>query len=236
MNIVICDDEPYARSQIRKSIEHFVNTDYDIQIMEFSSGEEFIKKLSDDFNADIIFLDIEMNKIDGIDTAKLIRIHDKKAIIIFVSSHKERVFDTFDCETFNFITKPISEERFNEVFLKAIEKYKLLNAYFIVTWKNENIKLPVDEIKFFESYRKHVIFHTYSGEYQMVAKLSDTLAKLAPYGFIQTHQGYVVNMNLIRRFENLDIILIDGTKVPMSMRKKTTVLSEYAKHIARYKT
>lgn len=103
-------------------------------------------------------------------------------------------------------------------------------------WKNESISLPIERIKFFESYRKHVIFHTYDGEYETIANLSDIVNELACYGFVQTHQGYVVNMNLIRRFDGLDIILVDGSKVPMSQRKKTTVISEYAKYVARYKT
>lgn len=234
MRIAICDDELFGRQQLKEYLER---SEYynNMEIVEFTSGEEFVKSLSHESKIDIVFLDIEMNKIDGIDTAKLIRINDKNIIIIFVSSHRERVFDTFDCETFNFITKPFTEARFNEVLTKAIDKYKLLHADFVLTWKNENIRLPIKEIKFFESYRKHIIFHTYNGEYEMVAKLSDTLDKLSQYDFIQTHQGYVVNMNLIRRFDGLDIILLDGTKVPMSMRKKTEVLSEYAKFVMRCK-
>lgn len=234
MKIVICDDDLSLRKLICEYIRAY-NNESDIQIYEFSSGEELISSLKSGNRIDIIFLDIEMDKIDGVDTAKLIRIQDKDAIIIFISSHSERVFDTFDCETFNFITKPVSQSRFNEVFSKALEKYKLLNGYFIISWKNENIKMPVNKIKFFESYRKHIIFHTYDGEFEMVATLGDTLQKLLLYGFVQTHQGYVVNMNLIKRFDGLDIILTDGTKVPMSMRKRTSVLQSYAKHIERYK-
>lgn len=236
MKIVICDDEAIIRKQLKNNIEQYDKSKLpDLEIFEFASGEDLIKEFSDNKTADIIFLDIEMNKIDGIDTAKLIRIHDKNTIIVFVSSHKERVFDTFDCETFNFITKSFSVERFNQVFEKALDKWKLKNEFFIITWKNESIKVPVDKIKFFESYRKHIIFHTYDGEYEMVATLSDTLKKLTPYGFTQTHQGYAVNMNLIKRFDGLDIILLDGTKVTMSSRKRKQVLMEYAKHIARYK-
>jgi len=235
MKIVICDDETSVRKQVRKYIENYENLLSEVQILEYKSGEELVKSVNCENTADIIFLDIEMSKTDGIDTAKLIRIHDKNAIIIFISSHTERVFDTFECETFNFITKPFSQERFDNVFGKALDKYKLINGYFVITWKNENIKVPVNKIKFFESYKKHIIFHTYDGEFEMVTTLSDTLNQLSLYGFFQTHQGYVVNMNLIKRFDGLDIILVDGTKVPMSMRKKACVLKAYAKHIARYK-
>lgn len=234
MKVVICDDDAVIRKQIIGFIKNYGEDLSDINLYEFSSGEKLISTIGEK-NLDIIFLDIEMDKIDGVDTAKLIRIHDKNAIIIFISSHTERVFDTFDCETFNFITKPITQERFNKVFSKALEKYKLLNGYFIISWRNENIKMPISKIKFFECYRKHIIFHTYDGELEMVATLGDTLHQLAIYGFTQTHQGYVVNMNLIKRFEGMDIILTDGTKVPMSSRKRTDVLKEYAKHVARYK-
>lgn len=233
MKIAICDDELNARKQQREFIEKYDSTQHFV-IEEFSSGEELVQALKNR-HIDIIFLDIEMEKINGIDTAKLIRINDQKAIIIFVSSHQERVFDSFECEAFNFITKPFTQERFNSVFTKAIEKYKFLNKSIVITLKGDSVELPVKKIKYFESYRKHLIFYTYDGEYQIIANLSDVLNELAPYGFLQTHQGYVVNMNLIKRFEGLNIILIDGTKVPISFRKKATVVSEYAKYIARYK-
>lgn len=233
MKIIICDDEPLAREQIKDFISHYNQPMPEFELSEFSSGEEIIKNLKNNLPVDIVFLDIELNNIDGIDTAKFIRIYDKKAIIIFVSSHKERVFDTFDCETFNFIIKPFSKEKFNEVFERALNKYKLMHEYFIVTWKNESIKVPIESIKFFEICRKHIIFHTYDGEYEMIATLGETLSKLAPYGFLQTHQGYVVNMNLIKRFDGLDIILVDGTRVMMSSRKRTEVLTEYANYISR---
>lgn len=233
MKIAVCDDEIRAREQMKEYIENY-NCGLDFEIEEFSSGEDLIFKLRQE-HIDIIFLDIEMDKIDGIDTAKLIRINDKKAIIIFVSSHKERVFDSFDCEAFNFITKPFTKEKFNDVFTKAIEKYKFLNESLTISWRGTTVELPIEKIKYFESYKKHIIFHTYDGEFQMVANLSDKLKELSSYGFLQIHQGYVVNMNLISRFDGLDIILVDGTKVPMSLRKKSTVLSEYAKYVARYK-
>lgn len=235
MKIAICDDEQFSRNEIRKYIEQCSLNNYTTEIYEFSSGEEMIRTLKDK-HIDIIFLDIEMEKTDGIDVAKLIRINDKKAIIILVSSHKERVFECFECEIFNFIVKPFTQERFNDVFLKALEKYNFLNKTITIKWKSDYWELPIEKIKFFESYRKHVIFHTYEGEFQIVSPLSDILDELSRFGFIQTHQGYCVNMNLIRRFDGLDIILIDGTKVPMSIRKKAAVMSEYAQYVARFKT
>lgn len=125
MKIAICDDEQFSRDEIKKYIGHCNLNNHTAEIYEFSSGEEMIRTLKNE-HMDMIFLDIEMGKIDGIDTAKLIRINDRKAIIILVSSHKERVFDCFECEIFNFIVKPFTEERFNNVFSKAIEQFIFL--------------------------------------------------------------------------------------------------------------
>lgn len=235
MNIVICDDDINIRTKINEFIKEYDGKEYNFNIYEFESGEKLIESLDQELNADLVFLDIEMDKIDGIDTAKFIKIKNHDSIVIFVSSYKERVFDTFECEPFNFIVKPLNKERFESIFEKGLKKYKLLHKYFMITWENENIKMPVEQIKFFESYRKHIIFHTYDGEYKMVAKLSDTLSKLQHYGFIQTHQGYVVNMNLIKRFDEKDIILVDGTKVPISQRKRASVLKAYAQYVTRCK-
>ena len=235
LKIIICDDEPLAREQIRNYIQTYNQTIPDYELLEFSSGEELVKNCKAHLCADIVFLDIELNNLDGIDTAKLIRIYDKKAIIIFVSSHKERVFDAFDCETFHFITKPFSQEKFDDVLEKALAKYKLQHQYYMIKWRNKSLKMPIEKIKFLEICRRHVVFHTYDGEFQMAATLTDVLNDLAPYGFLQTHQGYVVNMGLIRRIEGLDIMLMDGTKVCISARKRKTVITEYADYISRNK-
>lgn len=233
MKIIICDDEPFAREQIGNYIHNYNQPMPDYELLEFSSGKELVKSCKEHLCADIVFLDIELNNLDGIDTAKLIRIYDKRTIIIFISSHKERVFDAFDCETFHFITKPFSQATFNDVLEKALAKYKLQHQYYMIKWRNQIIKMPIEKIKYLEICRKHVVFHTYDGEFQMAATLTDVLSDLAPYGFLQTHQGYVVNMGQIRRIEGLDIMLMDGTKVYISERKRKNVIIEYANYVTR---
>ena len=235
MRIAICDDVVNDIETIVECIKN--NRDYStsFNIEIFNSAEELVNMYRNGYFADIIFMDIEMDEMTGIDAAKLIRNKDKNVIIIFISNHSERVFETFDCETFNFIVKPFTQEKFNDTFEKAIEKYKLNNAYFIVTWKNENTRILVKNIKYVECYRKHMIFYTFDGIYEMCITLSETLKKLSPFGFIQTHQGYIVNMNHIKKFDNYDIILTDDTKVMISARKKAEVLFKYSEFVERWK-
>lgn len=235
MKIVICDDEKssieYVKECINKSNSQFL----DLEITEFTDGESLIEAVKKDLKIDILFIDIEMKNINGIEAAKFVRKYCCDAIIIFVSNHKERVFETLECEVFNFLTKPFTFEEFDNVFSSAIEKYKLLYKCFIINWKNTSIKLNINEIKYIESYKRHVIFYTIDSKYEMVSKLSDVSKRLLPYGFVQTHQGYCVNMKFIKNFDELDVVLTDNTKVPISMRKRKNVLSSYSKYIEKYK-
>lgn len=235
MKITICDDSPFDVEAIFNLIENenLCIDEYKCELLY--SGTDLLNKYKNGFRTDILFLDIEMPDSSGIDTAKVIREYDKNVIIIFISSHSELVFDTFDCETFNFVTKPINKEKFSNVINMAVLKYKRNNAYFVITKAHESIKLPIDKIKYAECYKKHMIFYTFEGTYEMRITLSETLAKLNQYGFIQTHQGYLVNMNLIKRFDGYDIILKDGTKVMMSARKKAEVLLAYSEFVERWK-
>ena len=149
LHIAICDDEQIIMEQLKKLLEAHRP---DCIVTMYLRGEGLL----DTFNQyDLVFLDIEMPNSSGIDTAKVIREYDKNVIIIFISSHSEFVFDTFDCETFNFITKPINKEKFSNVINMAVLKYKRNNAYFVITKAHESIKLPIDKIKYAECYKKY---------------------------------------------------------------------------------
>ena len=212
MKITICDDSPFDVEAIFNLIENenLCIDEYKCELLY--SGTDLLNKYKNGFRTDILFLDIEMPNSSGIDTAKVIREYDK-----------------------NFVTKKINKEKFSNVINMAVLKYKRNNAYFVITKAHESIKLPIDKIKYAECYKKHMIFYTFEGTYEMRITLSETLAKLNQYGFIQTHQGYLVNMNLIKRFDGYDIILKDGTKVMMSARKKAEVLLAYSEFVERWK-
>lgn len=233
MKIAICDDEEIGRKKIVKEIEANDFFSENVHLTEFASGEKLVKQYEEGFKADIVFLDIQMDKMCGIESAKHIRAIDKKAIIIFVSSHSEKVFNTFDCGVFYFIVKPFSNEHFRNVLEKAIDKYKSENTYFTVTWKNEIAHLNIQEMKYMERSGRHVTFYTNNGNYKADASLSEIFEELEPYGFIQTHQGYLVNMNWIKTFEGNDVILSDGSKVMMSVRKRTEVIRTFTNYIRR---
>lgn len=233
MQIAICDDSMQFRNEILSNLNHCTALSGENKYSQFSSAEDLLNAYNGGKRYDIIFLDVEMKNINGVDAGIKIRKYDTKVIIIFVSSYPKYAVPAYDCEAFYFIVKPIEQNKFIKVVNKAIEKYKLLHQYYIIKNKGDVKKIPINDICFLEIYRKHLIFHTVTGNYETIGKISEALVELSPYGFCQVHQGYLVNMNHIKKFENYDIILLNKERVMMSIRKRSDVLKEYANYLER---
>jgi len=107
MKICICDDSLDVHSDIKKRLNDKINSDDFFEFTDVFSGEELINFYKNKNTFDIIFLDIEMNGISGIDTAQEIRQYDSRVIIIFVSNHSQLMSDAFRVEALQFIVNPI---------------------------------------------------------------------------------------------------------------------------------
>lgn len=233
MKICVCDDNPAVCEEIRKLICDY--TDTAAAVDTFSTGDELIARYSAGNFYDIIFLDIEMSGINGIDAASEIRKYSENAIIIFVSSHKIYVFDAFRCEALHFIVKPINVCEFEDVFRRAINKYRSTQIFLPLKWQNSRMNVKISDITFVESVHRHLRVHTEKQVFEAVGKLSDAYAELKDLGFVQVHQGYLVNMHYIQRFNSNDISLSDGTQIMVSRGKRPEALREYDRFLQKWK-
>lgn len=121
MKIAVCDDEEIFSMKLKKYLEQYYNS-IDLIIDVFKSGEDFIRKiksLTDRY--DIVFLDIEMSPIDGIETAKKLRENNKDVIIIFLTSHGEFATDGYEVDAFRFLIKPVQEVKLKRA-LQDVQK------------------------------------------------------------------------------------------------------------------
>lgn len=106
----------------------------------------------------------------------------------------------------------------------------------VVKWQHERTCIAVDEIRYVESYNRHLVFYTENGTCKTVGKLTDILSVLQPCGFVRVHQGYIVNMHYIRKFESDCVLLTDGTKVMTSVRMRAQALKEYDRFVNQFFT
>lgn len=232
MQICICDDDRAMHNEIKKLLTEY-GAELTFKISDKYCGEELEDGME---NCDIVFLDIEMSGISGVEAAERLREKYPDIIIIFVSSYREYISEAFRLEALHFIVKPIKKEDFKEVFIRALKKYNENHAFVISTWLNVRHKIPVKEITYIEGYHRDVTIHTACGkEYKSSGKLSDILKTVETNGFIQVHQGYIVNMAYIDCVDGNEIVLTGDIKIPISARKKSAAIKTFDSYIRKWR-
>lgn len=228
MRIAVCDDSHEdAAFLCELSKDHTVSV--------YNDGLKLLSVISEEGKSfDLIFLDVDMPGMNGIDTAKAVRAYDKNVIIVFVTSYSQYALDAFDCEAFHYLVKPVSNRKITELITRVEEKLGRSLVYHSIKLKGKTIRLPVSDIFYVECLRKHVIYHTEDRSYDTIGNISDAYRSLCEYNFIQIHQGYIVNMEKIADFDDKFVILDNGKKVEMSVRKRKETLLRYAEFLERY--
>ena len=177
LNIAICDDEKVIREQIKELAEKEMpcvcDGLYETGDALLASGKQF----------DIVFLDIQMEGTDGIETAKRLRQRDEDTILIFITGIREYVFEAFDVAAFHYLLKPIEEEKFREVFRRAgreleKRKSKRRETVFIKT-RNRSFSLEKDSILYIESRGKKVEIHTTGETIEAYASMNEMEGQLS---------------------------------------------------------
>jgi Response regulator of the LytR/AlgR family len=233
MRIAICDDEN-SQINVLESYVIELTTDQNIIIEDFYSGEELLKQYTLENNPfDIIFLDMELKGINGIDTAREIRKKDNKVIIIFVTSYSKYVYDSFEVVPFRFLVKPVSIHDFTEVFKLAQERFRTVNGPFVFFSKGKTITLYCDDILYFESFKREVFINTKMDRFSFYSKLEQVYERVQDYNFIYPHKSFIVNIRYITVFSTNEIILSNNTVIPVSRQKSQKVREEYLKYSSR---
>lgn len=234
VRIAICDDEPIHRANLRAVLKACEALPKDAVLVEYSDGASLLDGHAKNPN-DIIFLDIEMEGISGLETGQRIRNADRNVIIIFLTSHKEYVFTSFRLEPFGYIMKPIDIGEINEHLNRAIIKHKEQHYIVDFKWKDKPYALKICDIVYLESDKRHINFYTDKNEYKCIGKLEEYEHRLSPYGFLRCHQSILINMNYIRSIEKDTIKTTLGKDIDMSIRKKQHCLNTFNEFVTKYR-
>ena len=228
IRIAIVDDEKVIREQIKKLVEKKQN---DCEIDTYGTGEDLLKA---DSVYDIIFLDIQMNGMNGIDTARALRQKADNTVLIFITSVKEYVFDAFDVATFHYLIKPIEENKFWEVCDRAVlevtKKKQNPSGQIFIKTRSQSITLEQSDVLYIESRAKKVEIHTKTNIVEAYAAISE-LEKQLVGSFYRCHRGYLVNMAFIAGYENDSITLNNGETIILSKDKYSEFVKVYMRYL-----
>ena len=228
INIAICDDSIFDIEHLKSTCQ-LCDLPDEINIETFHSGMQFLKLYSGK-KYDVVFLDIDMPEVSGIEIGKQIRKMDKSAIIIFCTNYPQYAINAYDCEAFHYLLKPCPKDKLEDVLKRAITKMGMIHKYHTVKIQNRVCNIPIADINYIEYCRKHIIYHTNDRNIETTGRFSDVNDELKKYGFYQIHQGYIVNLAKVRDIKGYSIVLDNGENVMISVRKKSDVLLAYAKY------
>lgn len=228
MNIAIVDDEKVIREQIKNMIE---NKFPGYQTDTFSTGKELLA-IEKDY--DVIFLDIQMDGINGMDTARKLREQQKESLLIFITGMKEYVFEAFEVNAFHYLLKPVEEKKFEEVLKRAIREIekqrKKGEKHLFIKTRVKSITLNQSSILYIENRAKKVEIHTTEEVVEMYASMRD-LEKQLSDSFYRCHRGYLVNMAYITEYSNDNITLSNGEDIFLSKEKYKEFVKVYMRYL-----
>ena len=226
IKVVLIDDEPLARSIVAEYLQSFTNIEI---VQECSDGFEGMKAIVQ-HHPDLIFLDVQMPKINGFEMLELL---EEPPAVIFTTAFDEFAMRAFEAHAIDYLLKPFSKERFD----KAMEKWMkqkaapqstqaLLEAvsaqqeeqHRVVVKTGSSIRIiPIQEVLYFEAYDDYVKIHTKDGYYLKKKTMQHFENTLDPATFVRVHRSFIIQVAQITKIDSADEVLLkNGVRVPLS--------------------
>ena len=229
--IAICDDEKYILDKIKKLVfDFFHRKNVEITVSQFGSGEELLRHNK---NIDILFLDIQMDGIDGMETARKMRSQNYKGYLIFITVLKEMVFQSFEVQAYDYLVKPIEEECFEktmERLFSAMQNAK--DASLLVQKGYESNIIAFDDIVFCEIIDRKIYLHLKTEEVIDYYDRIENLETKLDGRFFKCHRSYLINLSHLKSYKNGMAYMINDKQIPVSrLRSKefSSVVLKYMK-------
>ncbi len=219
MNCIIVDDEYPSIEELSYYITNFSS----IEILE--TFDDSIKALGyvQTHTIDVIFLDINMPKLDGLTFSRVIKTLTSKPIFVFITAYSEHALEAFEVAAFDYILKPFSESRITGT-LKRLENCTATKCSTKITlWKNDKMHvLNMNDIYYCEAHEHEVHVHTMDDQFIVSTSISNFYKKLPQEIFFRSHRSYIVNTDKITEvipwFNNTYILKLQGSdsEIPVS--------------------
>lgn len=227
----MCDDELPFAEQLRSLVMAYAKKKrVELQAETFASAEELLEEIENGAGFEILFLDIEMRKMDGIELGKKLRERSYQTLIIYVSGYDQYMRQLFEAEPFRFLSKPLKQEELENVLDKAFERISRFHReLFTIRFGKNVVNLLCRDIVYLESNKRKVIVHIVRGEYEYYHKLDEAEEELLAISadFVRIHKAYLVNMEHVEAFQYEKLALRDGTILSISEAHRANVRSRF---------
>lgn len=235
MRVAVLDDEREIRENVGQKIRHFLP---EAEVRLYESAERL---LTENDMPDILFLDIKMNEMSGIELAGKLRGDGADVTIIFLTAFEEYVYRAFDVGAFHYLLKPVDTAKFYEVLEKATAERRRIHesakrcgecaeASLTIRNKAQTEKVYLSEIVYLEVFNRKVTCHKMREKIEFYGRLTDLERRLGA-DFVRCHRAYVVNLRYVRRYDAAGVTMENGDSVLMAKTKYAEFVRRYMEYI-----
>lgn len=219
MKIIICDDEKQICDKLAEHLRQYYQS-MDVLILSVSSGEELLQLLEREAEGILgIFLDIEMDGLDGLETARCIQKRYSAIPILLLTSHTELAMEGYEVQAFRFLAKPLRQEKLAEA-LQALDAQAASRQKLRIMTGDREIYVDCQNVVYIKSENVYLNIMTTKKNFLMRGKLKEFGAALPADSFCQIHRSYIVNLAHVRSFDGKKIEMDQGEHLPVSGRRK----------------
>lgn len=224
IQIAICDDEPYMIDLLSENISTFFHKEkIEINISCFLSG---IDLLVSNKTFHIIFLDVQMDKPDGFETAKRLRTNGFDGFLIFVTVMQELVFNAFEVQAFDYLVKPLHEEHFNQTMQRLLTSIQDQNQKCLLIQKRNDWDIILfDHIVYCEIINRKIYIHLKNKSIIDYYDKIEDLEKKLDNRFFKCHRSYLINLKYVKNYKSCVAHLTNGDTIPVSRLRKDDFLA-----------
>jgi len=228
LRIAICDDDSMFVSQTKDLLEQWPGRPGDLRIHTFTSGDTLVQAHAR-LSFDVILLDMVMPLLDGMETAREIRLTDPIVKIIFLTSSPEFALESYSVKASNYLLKPVDPDALYQSFDELLLEYQKVEKYILIHSASGTYRVRLDEIECVEAQRKHTLLMLIKGKTIHCTDPLNVLESelLKEEHFLQCHRSYIININSIRFMSPSDIETDSGYRVPISRSNRNEFTKLY---------
>lgn len=233
IRIAICDDEKSMTDKLEKMVSDFFRRkNKEIAIAKFSCGEELLKY---DKPIDILFLDIQMDGIDGMKTARKLRDCKFRGFLIFITVLKEMVFQSFEVQAYDYLVKPMEEGHFERTMERLFASMQNVSAANLLVQKgHESRIISLEDIVFCEIIDRKIYLHLTSSEVVDFYERIESLESRLDDRFFRCHRSFLINLKYLKSYKNGTAYMEGGKEIPVSrlrMKEFSSVILQYMENM-----
>lgn len=231
MKIAICDDDKTVLKQLHNfALQYALWHALDYTVLEFDQSDQLLKAAREQPDIQILFLDIYMSPLSGMDLAETLRAEGNECAIIFVTVSTDHYAQSYEVNAEHYLVKPITYERV-EAALSRCEALLASAAKAASFFSGgREFKVPYRQIRFAEVFRNQTIVHADS-DLSLRCTLETVASQLLDPRFVRTHRSFLLNMDYVASRTGNDIVLTTGEKVPLSRTCEKKYEDAYGRYL-----